>query len=160
MFITKSKIHGKLKTIIGFTGKMQENQAELSQSLKGFLFRISVEHMSSYHQVCMVPSCNFTQNYYLNPELSFSLALDLSRSVALENKAGVIQQIFSFHFVEQNVRELGLMPPPCKLIGEWSWQIWAESNDSPQSTINWELARAVLCMIQQLNFPEEAGKYE
>lgn len=72
MFIIKSKIHEKLKTIIGFTGKMQENQAEVSQSLKGFLFRISVEHMSSYHQVCMVPSCNFTQNYYLNPELSFS----------------------------------------------------------------------------------------
>lgn len=47
----KSKILEKLKTIVGFTGKTQENQAELSQSLRGFIFRISVEHTGKYHQV-------------------------------------------------------------------------------------------------------------
>lgn len=35
MFTTKSKIHDKLKTTVGFTGKTQENQAELSQCLRG-----------------------------------------------------------------------------------------------------------------------------
>lgn len=72
IFTTKSKIHDKLKNTVGFTGKTQENQAELSQSLRGFIFRISVEHMGNYHQVYMAPSWNFTQNNYLNPELLFS----------------------------------------------------------------------------------------
>lgn len=72
MFTTKSKIHDKLKTTVGFTGKTQENQAELSQCLRGFIFRISFENVGNYHQVYMAPSWNFTQNNYLNPELSFS----------------------------------------------------------------------------------------
>lgn len=86
------------------------------------------------------------------------LGLGFSRPSALENEVGVMWEIISFHFVEQNVREMGLMPSPNKLTGEWPWQIWVRAVTGPQSAMNCELARAVLCAIQQLSFAEEAAE--
>lgn len=51
MFITKFKSHEKLKIGVGFSGKTQKNKAELSQSSRWFIFRISVECMGNYRKV-------------------------------------------------------------------------------------------------------------
>lgn len=69
MFITKSKSHEKLETGVGFTGETQKNKAELSQSSRWFIFRISVECMGNCRKVYC---CNFTQTHYFNPGFSFS----------------------------------------------------------------------------------------
>lgn len=134
MFITKSKINENLKTTVELTGNRQENQAELSQSSWWFIFRISVEHMGNYHQVYMAPICNFTQNYYLNPERSFS------------PRVGSVQLCCSWEWswcdteniflslcraeCERNAFDASSLQANRRVV----WQTWAESSEQP--TVN------------------------
>lgn len=123
------------------------------RGLRGFIFRISVEHMGSHHQVYMTPSCNFTQNYYLNPECSFSPRVSFVQICCSWERGWCDTKNIFLSLCRAACERNGFDASSPQANRRVVWQIWAESSDQPTVNHKWGS-----CWIQQLSFPEEAAE--